>query len=380
MAERTLRDTEDIVAFVWGCSLFGTGGGGVVETGISVLTKQMEAGHQLGWVDIEDLDDDAWTVCPSGMGALTPIGEGYEAEMARLQLGDKKYHNYLIPAVKELRRYTGREITAIVPSELGGSNTAKPVAAAAALDIAVIDGDYMGRAMPEISQGAVSLAGKSPCPIASVDSWGNVAIIDRVVNNAMAERVGKMLAVAAFGATGLAGSLLQVKEVKEILLRGTLSESLEVGRKIRAAHKSGRDPLQAIVECVDGWLLFVGEASQREMETVGGYTVGEHVLRGEGDFAGHELEIWFKNENHLAWMDGRPVAMTPDLICVVDAETGRPLQNSSISEGDHIGVIGIRSRPQFRTASALKVMNPEHFGFDLDYVPIEELMAGRESR
>ncbi|MBM4465483.1 MAG: DUF917 domain-containing protein [Chloroflexi bacterium] len=376
MARRTLRDAEDIIAFVWGCSLYGTGGGGFHEKGITVLTEQRKAGRELGWVDVDELDDEAWTVCPLGMGSLSPIGEGYEAEMAQFQLGEKKYLNYLTPAVKELMRYTGKQITAIVPSELGGSNTPAPVATAAELGMVAVDGDYMGRAMPEIGQGTVSLAGKPICPIASVDSWGNVAIIDRVVNNAMAERIGKMLAVAAFGATGLATSLLPAKDVKEILLRGTLTQSLEVGRKTRQAYKAGRDPVKAIIEATGGWLLFVGKVSQRRAGIIGGYSVGQHVLSGEGDFAGHEFKIWFKNENHVAWLDGRRLVTTPDLICVVDSDTGRPLLNSSIAIGDRIAVIGIRSRPEFRTPAALKLMNPRHFGFDMDYVPIEEALGG----
>jgi DUF917 family protein len=372
-----LRDEEDFIAFVWGCSLYGTGGGGTHEKGVAVLTEQMEAGHELGWVDVEDLDDDAWTVCPAGMGALSPIGEGYEAEMERYQLGERKYLNYLIPAVKELRRYTGKPIAAVVPSELGGSNTPGPVAAAAALDMVAIDGDYMGRAMPEISQSTLALAGKRKCPMVSVDSWGNVTIIDHVVNNAVVERIGKMLAVAAFGATGLAGSLLQVGEIKDILLRGSLTESLEVGRKMRQAYRTGRDPLGAIVKATAGWLLFVGTVTERQVGTIKGYTTGHHLLAGEGDYTGHEFKIWFKNENHIGWLDGRRLVTTPDLICVVEADTGRPLENSSIAVGDAVAVIGIRCRPRFRAADALKVMDPRHFGFDMGYVPLEDLVVGR---
>jgi DUF917 family protein len=375
MPKRTLRDREDCVAFVWGCSLFGTGGGGTHEKGVAVLTEQMDAGRELGWVDVDELDNDLWTVCPGGMGALSPIGEGYEAELERYQLGARRYLNYLIPAVKELMRYSGKPIAAVVPSELGGSNTPGPVAAAAALDLVAIDGDYMGRAMPEISQSTLALAGKRNCPMVSVDSWGNVTIIDHVVNNAMAERIGKMLAVAAFGATGLAGSLLQVREVKDILLRGTLTESLEVGRKMREAYRAGDDPLEAIVQATGGWLLFVGTVMERQAGTIKGYTTGHHLLRGEGDYAGHEFRIWFKNENHIGWRDGRRLVTTPDLICVVEAETGRPLQNSSIAVGDAVAVIGIRCRARFRTPTALQAMDPRHFGFDMDYVPIEDLVA-----
>ena len=55
-----------------------------------------------------------------------------------------------VEAVRELTAYTGNRIDAIVPFELGAWNTTAPMDAALRLGIKVVDGDYAGRAIPEL--------------------------------------------------------------------------------------------------------------------------------------------------------------------------------------------------------------------------------------
>jgi hypothetical protein len=47
--------------------------------------------------------------------------------------------------------------------------------------------------------------------IASVDKWGNIVIIKYTVDSYMLERVGKLLAVAAYGMTMQAGTPLPAR-------------------------------------------------------------------------------------------------------------------------------------------------------------------------
>ncbi|GAH29371.1 unnamed protein product, partial [marine sediment metagenome] len=70
-------------------------------------------------------------------------------------------------AVRLLESYTKARIQAIVPIELGGSNTPGAVVAAARLRVPIVDGDYTGRAIPEIPQTTPYLNGLSLWPIAS---------------------------------------------------------------------------------------------------------------------------------------------------------------------------------------------------------------------
>jgi len=178
-------------------------------------------------------------------------------------------------------------------------------------------------------QGTPFLCGKHSWPFASVDKWGNVAIVKYAVNPHMVERIGKMLAVAAYGSTTIAGTPLPAVEMKEILVRGTLTT-------MRRALEDGRDPLDAAIEATGGWRLFEGVVTGKDWEDREGYMFGTTHIRGTGDYEGQTLDVWFKNENHITWLNGEP----------------------------------------WRTEFGLnEAAGPRYYGFDIDYVPIEELMA-----
>jgi len=65
----------------------------------------------------------------------------------------------------------------------------------------LVDGDYTGRAIPEIQKTTPYISGKALWPITSVDEWGNVVIIKDSVNYLMAERIGKLISAGAYGLT-----------------------------------------------------------------------------------------------------------------------------------------------------------------------------------
>jgi DUF917 family protein len=66
--------------------------------------------------------------------------------------------------------------------------------------------------------------------------------------------------------------------------------------------------------------------------------------------------------------------MSPDIIEIIDEKTGEPITNTDIKKGDKVSVIGMEGGSIFREPEGLKVLGPRHFGFDLDYQPIEKLV------
>jgi DUF917 family protein len=84
------------------------------------------------------------------------------------------------------------------------------------------------------------------------------------------------------------------------------------------------------------------------------------------------------NENHIGWLDDKPVITTPDMPIVVDIETGEGTINTYIDTGDRVAVIAAKGPEVFRSEHGLSGAGPRYFGFDIDYVPIEERMAASE--
>ena len=175
--------------------------------------------------------------------------------------------------------------------ELGGANTASCLCAAAEMGISVVDGDYTGRAIPEIQQTTPFIFEKELLPVASFDCWGNEANITKTVNWRMTERIGKMVADAGYSKCAQAGFAFSVKDMNETLMHGTLTECYEVGKALRIAVEQDKDPAQAAIDTVGGWIVCRGKVTKKEWWDKIGYYWGIHTITGEGEFDGMELRI-----------------------------------------------------------------------------------------
>jgi len=372
MSKLILKTEEDFENLVTGATFFGTGGGGALEEGLRLLKREAAVGNIIECVSPELIPDDEWTVCLSFMGNRAPLTNEQKLKMDKLNLKNWQYENNLVEAAKLLADYSNVKIGAVVVPELGGANTPGPLAAGVNLGVKVIDGDYAGRAVPEIAQMTPCLFGKSIAPFASVDKWGNKTIIYETINSGLGERIGKMLAMAAFGNTGLAMLLIKAKEMKKFIIAGTLTESYELGKIINGSNESDKDVLESILDYTKGSILFKGEVKEKQWAVEDGYYVGYHLFKGVNDFEGHEYKVWFKNENHVSWYDGKEDVTSPDLICQVETNTGTPITNHDLKEGQKVTLIGLKARSIHRENNIVDLFSPKYFGFDIDYVPIEE--------
>ena len=139
----------------------------------------------------------------------------------------------------------------------------------------------------------------------------------------------------------------------------------------RSATKA---PVASAVRAVDGWLLFEGEITTTQVDDEHSYAFGivTHTLKGLGGYEGQGFRIWYKNEYHMSWLDDAPFVTSPDSMVMVDLTTGEPALSFDFFVGDQVAVVGSKAWEGFRTVEGLEVFGPRHFGFDLDYVPIEE--------
>ena len=374
MPHRQLKTRTDCEDFVRGCTIMGIGGGGKPDVGLKVLSDALDEGVVLEWIDVDELADDTWTASVYGMGSTAPLSDETKAEIENLGLKPVMAGREMEAALNELAKYADVSLGAMVPVELGGSNTPEPLVAAARMNLPVVDADFAGRAVPEEMQGVPFLYKKNSYPLVSVDQWGNVCILKEAQGPHMLERVGKMLSVAAYGSCYLASTLLTGEETKDIVIRDTLTFSLELGAAVREACERKNDPVKAIVDFTGGWLLFTGEVERKDWEDRGGYMYGTTYIKGTGNWKGHTFQYWFKNENHIGWLDDEPIITSPDMPIVVDIETGEGKINTYIDAGERVAVIGMKGPEVFRSEFGLSGAGPRYFGFDIDYVPIEERM------
>ena len=96
------------------------------------------------------------------------------------------------------------------------------------------------------------------------------------------------------------------------------------------------------------------------------------MIEGVDEYASQKLELNFQNENLVAKVDGEIMVSVPDLITVLDTETGEPITTESLRYGFRVTVLGIPCNEKWRTPEGLELVGPRYFGYDIDWVPVEQ--------
>jgi DUF917 family protein len=95
-------------------------------------------------------------------------------------------------------------------------------------------------------------------------------------------------------------------------------------------------------------------------------------------YAGEQetLFIEFQNEFLIALLNGVVVATVPDLICIVTEDEGQPVATELLRYGTRVAVLGVPAAPQLKSSTALKVVGPQAFGYDVEFAPLPGACIG----
>ncbi|WP_308164393.1 DUF917 domain-containing protein [Nonomuraea sediminis] len=349
---------DDISALARGCAVLGTGGGGDVRAGALAAVRAIDAHGPVPLIELSDLDDDALVVPLSGIGAPTVSHEMIHGEDEPLRIAE------------EIERIFGRRPSAVMSSEIGGSNGVAPVAWAAQLGLPLLDADGMGRAFPEVQMVSMYVAGLPADLVIMSDVVGNVTTI-RPMDGLWSERIARAVCVAMGSSALMADYVLTAAQARGAVIEGTVTRALTVGR----STEHTREPLEALRRTLQAIRLITGKLTDVERRTTGGFVRGTARIEGTGADKGRTLTLELQNENLVAVEDGRVRAMVPDLITVVDTEAATAVQTEGLRYGQRVSVLAWPCDPLWRTPRGLETAGPRAFGYDLDYVPIEELSA-----
>jgi uncharacterized protein len=348
---------EAIRDIAYGSAVLGTGGGGDPYLGTLAALHASRTNAPPVLVDADELPDDATVAFPFVVGSPVPLVE-------KLPFGPE-----LVRVLSALEEHLGRPIDAVMSAEIGGANSMVPIVLAAQAGIPVVDGDLIGRAFPEIQLTCLTMHGIGASPMAIGDERDNVSILD-LIDNHWIERVARAISVS-FGAICVAAAYaISGRQARELTLRGTIDYAERIGREIRLAVAEKRDPLQTLLDVTDGSVLFRGKIVDVDRRTQHGWALGTAVLEGIDDDAGRTMTLRFQNENLAADVDGAIVASVPDLITVIDAETGRAIMTEQLRYGFRVVVIGMACHPIWTTEAGLALAGPQHWGYEYEYTPL----------
>jgi DUF917 family protein len=373
-----VSDVETLENLCWGLTFLGTGGGGRIEVGLDLLRPVVEAGRTLTLASPDELPDDVGTCWAIIVGGRDPAEPPPSDELAQYGLLREEFPTIvprLVEAVRELSKQGGVQVGALVSLELSSAATAATMLTALELGVPMLDGDYVGRAIPELVLTKLQLLGLAPTPVVMVDRWGTKVSVTQAAGAAMVDRIGRMVSRAAYG-RGIAtvGHLLPVRTIRPAIVRGSIRKAIEIGAALRQGRSDPGDRLDRLRGATGGRILFKGEASAVEWRSDEPYAFREldYRFRGTDEWRNSQFQIWIKNEHHVAWCDDEIVATSPDIISVLDPVANRPLTTlGDVAPGRPVVVFAMQALdPAWHTPEGRALLGPRHFGLAFDSVDL----------
>jgi DUF917 family protein len=156
-------------------------------------------------------------------------------------------------------------------------------------------------------------------------------------------------------------------EIREWGIHFTVTKAIGIGSRVREAQRRHEDPVAAILDEAGGKQLFRGKVVDVARRATEGFLRGRCVIEGLDENRGSRVELGFQNEWVIAWRDGEPLAMSPDLICVLDTVSGNAVGTETIRYGMRVTVVVLPAPPIFLTPKGLDHVGPRAFGYDLDF-------------
>ncbi|KAI5201615.1 DUF917-domain-containing protein [Aureobasidium subglaciale] len=300
-----------------GCYILGTGGGGSPYSHMLRMRSLLRNGDIIRIINPHDLKDDDQVGCGGGAGSPT-VG------IEKLP-GDE-----MMDAQRCLYEHCDRKATAMIALEIGGGNG--------------LQGMILGAS-----------------------------------SNMNLPTVGSHVGCAEGPVTGA--------ETKRWAVEHTISLAWRIGRAVAAARQSNRidTVVESIIDEVGGpeaaKVIFKGKIIGVERTLRNGHVYGEVIIEAANDASSAEFEgrvkIPFKNENIAAFKvkengDEEVLAVVPDLIAVIDAQSGEAIGTPEYRYGLLVTVIGITASDKWTsTPRAIEIGGPVAFGLtDIEYKPL----------
>src|SRR5699024_9346270 len=165
--------------------------------------------------------------------------------------------------------------------------------------------------------------------------------------------------------------------MKRTAIHDTVTKALTIGRIVKENRVRNMEPINDIKEYTEGIIAFKGKVIDLDRdfgsEMAQGFSSGLVTMEGIDDYKGSTAKIFFQNEwLHLS-VDGSTLSLPPDLIIIVDPETGEAIRTDIIKYGYRGYVLLVPADEKLRSNKGIDVCGPRAFGINKDFQPCEKL-------
>jgi DUF917 family protein len=338
------------------------GGGGEAADKVPMAQVALAAQGPVEVVDLADLPPEGLVMPCAYLGSpavwTERIGTGRESIAIR----------------RQVEAHFGREVVAMMCTEVGGSNGPASVALAAYAGLPLADADGMGRAFPGIEQVAMQVAGVQPGPSVLADDHDHVVLVQADTGDWL-ERLARS-AVTAFGDTGVSAEyVMTVEQARTSVVLGSISRAVRIGGVL--AECAGMPTVTAVARLAErfgGVCLMEGKVStvtaMQGKATFAANLRSSVLLDGINGDRGRCLRVEAGHEFLAVLEDGDVRATTPDIITLFDVYSGNTVSTDSLRYGQRVVVLALPCPEVWRQPAGLELVGPRAFGLDLDYHPL----------
>ncbi|CDK25860.1 unnamed protein product [Kuraishia capsulata CBS 1993] len=372
-----LLSEPDLELIAIGSYILGCGGGGNPYAMFLQTRNFLRQGDTIKVVDIDDIHK----YC-EGEGAIISVGFAGSPTVSK----EKIPSDELMDCYNALAQYTGKRPELVLPLEIGGSNgfTGFQVGTSSKLNIPVVDGDFMGRAYPTHWQTIPFVYSDKPfyCPAVFSDGNGNDVIIPRVSKDVYFEKIMRASLAELSASVGCINAPMKAAEMDLKTIHRSVSLAWRIGKAVMLARQESdieglpNRILEATGGPESGKHLFSGKIVGVETKMWKGHAYGE--VRIEETGTERMMTIPFKNENIICSIKASPdsepevICSVPDLISVIDADTGEAVGTSDYRYGIMVFVLGIAPSDKWTsTQKGIDVGGPKSFDMpEVEYKPL----------
>lgn len=360
---------ENLLDILYGCGILGTGGGGTLKDGTALIDDAFSKGKRFILADFDEVDPETLVGTPYFCGAISPLTEEEEKKFGALPEASK---DPALLALESVEKFLGKSIPAMISTELGADNSAIAFYTAAMTDRIIMDGDPAGRSVPALQHSTYYLDDIPMYPLGACTDFGESMVITYLPNDMRGEDILRAVAAVSRNSVAIVDHIAPVKDIGASVIRGAITRAEQIGKAFRTAASGGYDLGDAVTEAAGGKRIFRGKVRENTYETRDGYTFGDMYIAGESEWEGHELHIWYQNENIMSYLDGETYVTVPELVVVLNLDEKTPQMNPYAEAGTCVDVLCLPADKPWMTEKGLATFGPKSFGFEKEWKPFLE--------
>ena len=325
--EKTIINREIGKKAIYGGLFLGGGGGGSLAGGLEVLEQALKHGV-IKLSTIEEFDKDDIIVTASLVGSPASkekfIGENHYGQV--YELFNKIYDG---------------EIAGIMTNEMGAQAVTNGWIAAAMTGLPFLSSACNGRAHPTGAMGSMGLSTKRDYVTLQAGLGGKGVRETSIVTEGSIKATSELIVRGSMEAGGFLTVLrnpASIDYLKDNAAINCLNHAIDVGQVFMDNLGNPDEIVSGLEKLLDLEFVCQGQISQYDLITKDGLDVGSLCV--EGQEGSHDLTFW--NEYISFDHEGQRLASFPDLIAILDSESGLPIISAELELGRNVILVNVK--------------------------------------